>query len=162
MAIRVSPRLTAALALLGAWLPLPAQVQTHEKAFDDYVIRSSVVSSLSIPEASAQAHGIERAPDRGILNVTVLKKGSYLTETVPARVEAEAVNLIGSRRTIPMLQTKADRWVSYTGTFSFAPREVLDFNITVWPQGSRQPLKLNYRERVWVDRTAPGERPEGK
>lgn len=148
-------RFAAALALSLACPLAWGQGQVHEKAFDQFVLRSSVVSSMSIPESSAAANGIQRAPDRAILNVTVLKKGSNLTETVPAKVEASAANLAGSRRLVPMAETKANGWTSYTGTFNFAPREVLDFTITAQPAGGGKPLEMTYREQVWKDRKDP-------
>jgi hypothetical protein len=131
-----------------------AAAQNHEQTFERYVLQSNVVSSLSIPQASAAVHGIRRAADQGILNVTVLKKGQSL-QTVPARVRAHAVSLAGSKRDIEMKETTAGDWVSYTGTFSFAPREVLDFKIVAEPAGSGETLAMSYRERVWVDRQAP-------
>jgi len=131
-----------------------AGAQNHEQAFERYVLKSNVVSSLSIPEASANKHAIRRAADQGILNVTVMKKGQSL-QTVPARVQAHAISLAGSKRKIEMRETKVGDWVSYTGTFNFAPREVLDFNIVAEPTGSGQVLEMSYRDRVWVDRQAP-------
>jgi hypothetical protein len=148
--IRLAVALALPIVCPAAWAQGP-----HQKSFDEYVLRSSVVSSMSISEASAATHGIERAHDRAILNVTVLKKGSNLTETVPARVEATAVNLAGYRRLIRMAETTADGWTSYTGTFKFAPREVLDFKITAQPVGSDKRLGISYREQLWPDRKTP-------
>lgn len=144
-----------AVALCALFGGQSAWAQSHEQASARHVLRSSVVSTFSIPEASAAAHGIQRAADRAILNVTVLKKGSQLMETVPAKVQAHAISLAGSRRDIKMTETKAGDWVSYTGTFTFAPREVLDFTIVAEPVADGEKLELRYRERVWVDQKAP-------
>lgn len=143
--------IAATLFLFAAWPQAGAHAQMQEKTFENHVLRSSVVSSMSIPEASAAEHNIKRAPDLGILNVTVLKKGSQLTETVPAKVSAYAMDLAGTRRLIPMRETKANGWVSYTGTFPFAPREVLDFTVSAQPENVGQPLEMTYRERLWRD-----------
>lgn len=131
-----------------------AGAQNHEQTFQRYVLQSNAVSSLSIPEASASMHGVRRAADQGILNVTVTKKGQSL-QTVPAKVRAHAISLAGSKREIEMRETKVGEWVSYTGTFNFAPREVLDFKIFAEPLGSGEVLEMSYRERVWVDRQEP-------
>lgn len=146
-----SAGMAATLFLFAAWPQAGAHAQTHEKAFEKHVLRSSVVSSMSIPEASAAEHNIKRAPDLGILNVTVLKQGSQLTETVPADVKAYAMDLSGARRLIPLRETKANGWVSYTGTFPFAPREVLDFTVSAQPENVGQPLEMTYREQLWRD-----------
>jgi len=144
---RMRPAL--ALGLLAA--STLAWPQAHQKTFDDYILRSSVVNTLSIPAESAQQHGITRAADTGILNVTVLKKGSELTGTQEARVEAFARDLLGRKREIDMRETEIGQWVSYSGTFTFAPREVLDFVIHAQPAGSDEWLDMTYRERVWQD-----------
>lgn len=150
---RLALRLAAGAAfVLPAW---QAWAQDHEQAFDRYVLRSNVVSSLSIPESSAAIHGIRRAADQAILNVTVLKKNGQSMQTVPAKVKAHAISLAGSKRDIDLKETKSGDWVSYTGTFSFAPREVLDFKIVAEPAGSSQALEMGYRDRIWVDRQAP-------
>lgn len=70
-------------------------------------------------------------------------------------MEASVVNLAGLRRLVPMEETKANGWTSYSGTFKFAPREVLDFTITAHPAGGGQPLEMTYREQVWKDRKDP-------
>lgn len=143
--------IAAALLLLSVWPALEGAAQPHERAFENHVLRSSAVSSMAISEAAAAAHDIRRASDLGILNVTVLKKASQLTETVPAKVNAYATDLSGARRTIEMRETKAAGWVSYTGTFPFAPREVLDFSISAQPEDGGPLLEMSYRERIWHD-----------
>lgn len=42
-------------------------------------------------------------------------------------------------------------------TFSYAPREVLDFRIGVQPAGSGRDLEVSFRERLWsnLDEAAP-------
>lgn len=155
MPLSLNLKIGAAAFVFYLALPSRAEGQTHEKSSDRFILRSSVVSSLSIPDASAKAAGIQRAANVGILNVTVLRKGSQLTETVPADVKAEAVDLAGARRLIRLNESRANGWVSYTGTFTFAPREVLDFHVSAQPAGGGQPLEMTYREQVWVDRKAP-------
>lgn len=149
MACPTIRQVAATLLLVVSPLAWP---QAHEKAFGDYVLRSSVVSSESVPDVGvATHHGIERGPDVAILNVSVLRKGQPV-QTVPARVEAVAVNLAGIRRKVDMKETRSGEWVSYSGTFKFAPREVFDFTIRAEPAGSGTQLEMTYRERLWKER----------
>lgn len=133
-------------ALLFLSLGAPSWSQPHQQTIDQYVLRSSVTSTQNISAESAKEHGIVRAPDVAILNVTVTTKGSQLTETVPAKVTAVATNLVGQRQKIDLTATKADGWVSYSGTFKFASREVLTFAIQAEPVPAGKPLKMTFRE----------------
>lgn len=144
-------------AALLFWSPacLLAGGEVHETADERHLLRSSVVNSMSVSAAAAAAEGIERAPDRAIINVTVLAKGSQLLQTVPARIEAVATGPAGARRPIAMSETRSGHWVSYTGTFRFAPREVVDFAITARPDGGGEPLEMRFRERIWSDARTP-------
>ena len=135
-----------------AWLPFasllaaaPALAQSHEARSGPYTLRSSTVASNTLSPMTARAHGIERSPTRGVLNVTVMKDA----QSVPATVEATAHNLTGRKRPVPLTQTSANGYVSYTGTYDFMHGEVLDFSIRATPQDSAQPLTLQFRDRMW-------------
>lgn len=132
----------------------PAWGQAHEVRAGDYTVRGSTVRSDMLAPVTAQAHGIERSATRGVLNVTVMKKG----KTVPATIEAEAHNLTTRPRPVPMTQTTANGYVSYTGVYDFVHGEVLDFRIRATPPGATQPVMLEFRDRMWAKGGMPDQR----
>ena len=136
-------------ALLIAACAMSAAAQPQEVSRGDYVLRSSTVLSTTIDPVTAREHGIERSSSRGVLNVVVQRRGKAASGNVPAQVTAFARNLAGMEREVPMREAKAPNgWVSYIGTYEFAPREVLDFIVTARPRGSQTELSLKFRDRL--------------
>lgn len=128
-----------------------APAQPHESSRADLVLRSSTVASGMIDGATAARHGIEQAPDVGVLNVLLARTGTDGLRPIPAQVQAEAWSLSGVRQEIAMREVREDGRVSYVGTYDFLPREVIDFRITATPldRPAAQPLALAYRDRMW-------------
>lgn len=146
----------AATAILMLAAGASARAQSHESTSDGYTLRGSTVSTESIPEKEAKAHGIEQSPRRGILNVTVLKKGASGAErTMRADVHAYAKDLNGYRREIAMKPTVANGYVSYAGTYDFVHGEVIDFTVTAKPEDSGRTLTLTFRDRMWANGDLP-------
>lgn len=144
------PRIPTSLVLTAVlWAPLHALAQPHERSEGGFTLRGSTVSSQTIDSATARRHGIEPSPTRGILNVTVERREGPAPRTVQARVQATARNLAGVEREIPMKEVEQNGYVSYTGAYDFAPREVLDFRIRAQPQGASTVLNLTFRDRMW-------------
>lgn len=143
-------RLPAMLCLLALSSPLWAQ--SHEQASGPYVVQASVVATNTIAEESAQVHGIEQESNRAILNVIVMKKGDPQEHPLRAQVQAYATNLAGVRHQIELEEIEVNNRVSYTGTFSFLPREVVDFDISAQPEGSGETINMKFRERIWKTR----------
>ena len=138
-----------ALIALAALLPALAFGQAHQVREGSYTLRSSTVASTLIDPRTAHAHGIEPASDRMVLNVLVQRDERGRHRNVSARVHATASNLAGMPRDIPMREARADNGdISYVGSFTHAPREVLDFAIRAEPQGTDQALSLHFRDRM--------------
>jgi hypothetical protein len=145
-----SRRLVAALLL--PILAAGAAAQSHEVERGGVVLRSSTVASDRISPEAAKQHGVNQSPDRAILNVVVLTSQPGSPATLPALVSASTRSLAGERTVIEMREVRANDRVSYIGTYVFAPREVLDFEVTAQPTGgaSQEPLTLKYQERMWA------------
>lgn len=140
-----------ALALALSMLAPSASAQAHQVQRGDLVLRSSSVASDRIDATTAKRHGIEPSPRRAVLNVVVLSAGHGGRKTFPAQVSASTRSLAGVRQEIEMREVRENDRVSYVGSYQFAPREVLDFEIRAVPTASdrQSPLTLRYRERMW-------------
>ncbi|QOY94120.1 DUF4426 domain-containing protein [Massilia sp. UMI-21] len=132
----------------------PAWGQSHEVTSGAYTLRASTVASNMLAPGTAREHGIERAPTRGVLNVTLMKD----RQTVAAEVEVSARSLTGKSRPVTLAPTTVNGYVSYTGAYDFVHGEVLDFTIQATPQGAGEPLILTFRERMWGRGDLPDER----
>lgn len=138
-----------ALALALASIAAPAQ--PHQASRGDLTLRGSTVASGVIDPATAARHGIDQAPDVGVLNVLLARSRDGNLHPVPAHVQAEAWSLSGVRQKIEMREVRAEGRVAYLGTYDFLPREVVDFRITARPRDEPglPPLSLAFRDRMW-------------
>ena len=132
-------------------LAFAAAAQPHETTLGDFTLRSSTVASATIDEATAKRHGIDQAPDVGVLNVLLARSEAGRLQPVPARVEAQAWSASGVRQQIELREVREGGRISYMGTYDFLPREVIDFRITAEPvgHGAGPTLSLAYRDRMW-------------
>lgn len=145
---RACARGIAAIPLL--MLVAAAWAQPQEVSRGGLTLRSSTVASGMIDQATADRHGIEQAPDVGVLNVVLARSETGRLQPIPAQVEATAWSLSGIRQEIEMREVRENGRVSYMGTYDFLPREVIDFRITAKPLDAPSvSLSLAYRDRMW-------------
>lgn len=122
-------------------------IHTHLVKDGPYTMRASAIDSDTLPPAIAQRHGIIIAPDRGILNVVVLKQEGDAQVTVPADITAVTINLLGQTEPVSMQQVNENNHVSYLGSFGFQPLRNLRFVINAKPHGSIEPFALDFEDR---------------
>ncbi len=96
----------------------------------NYIVHYNALSTESLPPSVAKAYGITRSTNRGLLNISVLKKGSGF-EGVEADIKVSATNLTGQLRSIKLRKIKEQNAVYYISVFSVANEETLDFSIDV-------------------------------
>ena len=96
----------------------------------DYVVHFNALSTESLPPAVARAYGITRSKNKGLLNISVLRKGGNF-EGVEADIEVSATNLTGQLREINLRKIQEQNAIYYISEFSVADQETLDFSIKV-------------------------------
>jgi hypothetical protein len=96
----------------------------------NYVVHYNALSTESLPPSVAKAYGITRSTNRGLLNISVLKKGGSF-EGVESDIKVNATNLTGQLRSVDLRKIKEQKAVYYIGVFSVANEETLDFSIDV-------------------------------
>jgi len=112
------------------------------KEVGNYIVHYNALSTESLPPKVAQAYGIKRSKNRGLLNVSVLKKGAGY-EGVEANIEVSATNLTGQLRNINLRHVQEQNAIYYIADFSVADKETLDFSIKViTPDNNTANLKL--------------------
>ncbi|WP_325170144.1 DUF4426 domain-containing protein [Noviherbaspirillum pedocola] len=149
-----SPAFVISVMLLVGLVMAPGAVlaQSHSVSEGPYVLRASTVSSESLPEETARANGIHHDPRRGVLNVMVAEKKDRALLTTHARVHADARDLTGQRRRIPMREIDSNGSVTYLGTYDFVEGEVIDFLIEAEPMRGDRKLRLTFRDRLWTEK----------
>jgi len=143
-------RVLATLAGIILLFPLPG-VTANSKDFGDFVIHYNAIATDFLPPEVARQYRITRSKNRGMINITVLKKvlGSH-GKPVHARVEVNASNLAGQTRRIPVREVRDGNAIYYVGEFGVANEETLKFNVEARPQGSQEGVTVKFSQDFYT------------
>ncbi len=143
-------RLTRWLLVLALAVPVPSMAE-NSRDFGDYVIHFNAMSADFVPAEIARKYRITRSRNRGLINITVLKKvlGSP-GQPVHARVEVSARNLTGQGRNIRMREIREGNAIYYIGEFSVANEETLNFDVRARPLGSQAVVDVRFSQDFYT------------
>jgi hypothetical protein len=142
------------LFLLGATLLHSASAQAQQSQdFGDFVVHYNALNSKLIPPQVAQAYGIQRSSNRGLLNVTVLKKVLDMPGSpVAAAITAGGTNLTGQHRTIEMREIRdPEGAIYYIGQFPVHNMETYRFAVQVEVEGEDEPLVVKFKQQFFTE-----------
>jgi len=136
--------------LLTLLSPLSVLAENSEDV-GDYVIHYNALATDMLPPVIARDYRITRSQNRGMVNITVLKKvlGSP-GQPVHARVETYARNLAGQARNISMREIREGNAIYYIGEFGVANEETLNFKVRVRPQGERDFYEVEFSQDFYT------------
>ena len=121
------------------------------QVFGDYTIHYNAFNSDVLQPSMAEAYNIVRSKNRGMLTVTVIKKGSELKgEPVHAKVTASASNLTGQFREFKIREIDEKQSIYYMSAFHVAHEEMLDFVLQVLPEGETQVYSVKFRQKFYT------------
>ena len=138
--------------LLGITCLLPHQLLAeNSKDFGEYVVHFNALATDMLPPRVAREYRIIRSRNRGMINITVLKKvpGS-LARPVPARVEAHARNLVGQGRELKLREIREGSAIYYIAEFRVAHEETLKFSVRAQPQDSHDYLEVSFSQDFYT------------
>ena len=137
--------------LLLALLSPASVLAENSQDFGNYVIHFNALATDMLPPAVARDYHITRSQNRGMLNITVLKKvlGSP-GQPVHARVETSARNLAGQDRNISMREIREGNAIYYIGEFGVANEETLNFKVRARPQGERDFYEVEFSQDFYT------------
>jgi Domain of unknown function (DUF4426) len=130
--------------------PLNALAENSQD-FGDYVIHYNALATDMLPPAIARDYHITRSQNRGMVNITILKKvlGSP-GQPVHARVETSARNLAGQDRNISMREIREGNAIYYIGEFGVANEETLKFKVRAQPQGELDFFEVEFSQDFYT------------
>lgn len=130
----------------------PAQpMEETFKDFGNYEVHFNAVRTDALPQDIARAYGIQRSPNRVMLNVTVLRKEAEHAPRKPveATVNVDAYNLNGQLKGIEMRRLSEGDAIYYIGEVTITGSEILVFDISVTPQGETMPLEAKLKREFF-------------
>lgn len=143
--------LALGLAALLAALPA-AEAAAEEFDAGDVVVHYTALSTTQLTPEVCAAYGIARSPNRGLLNVAVLRRvpGRELGVPVPAAVAVTAVNATGQLKPISMRRVDEPPAIYYLGEVTVADQETVTFELLVTPDGAKAPIRLRLQHQFFA------------
>ena len=139
--------------LVGLVLLLPVTASAeNSRDFGQFVVHYNAMATDMVPPQVARKHHITRSQNRGMINITVLKKvlGSP-GQPVHARVEVTAQNLAGQGRTIHVREIREGNAIYYIGEFGVANEETLKFDVRARPQGTQEFVDVQFSQDFYTN-----------
>jgi len=122
------------------------------KVFGDYSIHYSTFTTDMLTAEVASGYNINRSKNRALLNISVLKKVlDTTTKPVRATVVASATNLSAQLKNLEIKEISDQGAIYYIAEFPVADREILNFNISVTPEGESNAYTLTFQQEFFTN-----------
>lgn len=118
--------------------------------FGDYTVHYNAFNTDTLQPEMAAAYNIVRSKNRGMLTVSVMKKGDAGNKPVRANISISASNLTGQFRKFKAREVDEGNSIYYLSEFHVAHEEMLNFTLQILPEGSSQPLTVNFRQKFFT------------
>jgi hypothetical protein len=143
---RVAPRAAVALTLAALFAGSTVHAQ-HVEDFGAYRVRCNALPSAQLLPSMAQAYGIVRSPERGIVNISVQRTaGGVASDPIRAAVTGTAASLGGERVPLRFREIVEDGAVGYISEFPVGAPDTIRFSITVTPESATSPHTLTFQQ----------------
>ena len=121
------------------------------QSFGNYTIHYNAFNSDVLQPSMAEAYGIVRSKNRGMLTITIIKKDSGPAgKPVRAKVTASASNLTGQFRKFKIREIDEKASIYYLSAFHVAHEEMLNFVLNVLPEGETQAHTVKFRQQFYT------------
>jgi len=129
----------------------------QKKVFDgpngsEFHVHYIAFPSTFLQPEIAQQYQLIRSKAVGIINISVIQKMANGTTTSLGTVlEGRMTNDIQQQQMLSFQQVTEGKSVYYLAQVQFSQGEVLTFDVTAYPQGHRNPLKLRFTQTFYND-----------
>ncbi len=125
-----------------------AENATHS---GEYTVHHNAFLTVDLSPEMASRYHIRRSPNRAMLNISIIKEKAGTTGTgVTAEVIAQARNLRGQVRRIPLREIKEENAVYYIGEFLVENLEQVTFTIEAIPNGSDKKITASFKQQFYT------------
>ena len=139
------------LTSLVVMLTIPVQAEQFE-SYGDYQIHYIAFSSEIISPEIAQQYELERARNRAVLNISVLKvDASGATKAVSAAVRGSFTNLAQQKQTLDFHRVVEGDAIYYLASLRYTNREILQFDIEFQPDVAQPVRKLSFSQQLYFE-----------
>lgn len=129
----------------------------QKKVFDgpdgsEFEVHYIAFSSTFLQPDIAKQYQLVRSKALGIVNISVINKlADGSKKAVGAVIEGRMSNDIQQQQMLSFQQVAEGQSIYYLAQMQFSEGEVLTFDISAYPAGSVQPLKLRFSQSFYND-----------
>ncbi len=130
----------------------PAQAE-RSKTFGDYVVHYNALSTDFLKPNTAKQYKIKRSKNRGMVTIAIQEKaeaGKAMGKAVTAKVSGYSKNLNGQTRNLNFKLIEEGTAIYYIDDFSITNQEVIDFVLTLKPNGQDNSYSLKFRQQFFT------------
>jgi len=120
------------------------------KDYGDYIVHYNAFTTDVLQADIAKHYNIRRSKNRGMINISVLKKNNNNT-AVTASVSGTASNLTGQLKSLSIKEIKDGDAIYYISDFSVSNRETLDFSVNIKVDDKERPLRVTFRQQFFTN-----------
>jgi len=148
MSIRNFKPLIAALALML----FPVLSHAGSKDFGEYTVQWSVFPSTFLTPEIAKVNGLNRSRGIGVVNIAIMTKDEDGgTSTVSGQVEGKALNDVQQAKFLAFRRIQEGEAVYFIAEYQYGNAELMTFQITARPTGSRSDLPIRFSQTLFND-----------
>jgi len=143
--------LICSFMLMLAPLAMAQSQDESPKRFGDILVYFSPFNSSYVAPDVAANVGLERAPDKGILNIAVQRQTPEGPVPVDAKVSGTVQTLIGQPQQLNFIRVQEEEALYFVANYGASTRGILRFNVNVQPDEGGQVHTLNFQKEFFPD-----------
>jgi len=121
--------------------------------FGDYTLHYSVFNSAFVPADIARLHGLTRARDQVLINISLTRIDAEGISSLglPAQITGTATNLLQQQRALEFIEIDEGHAVYYIASLKHTNEESINFTVRAQPEGLAQPLTAAFSRKLYVE-----------
>jgi hypothetical protein len=129
-----------------------AALAQYAEDFGAYRVRYNALPTEHLLPTVAQAYGIVRSNELGLLNIAVQRKADGETSTpIRATLAGTATSLGGQRAALKFREIAEDGAVYYIAQFPISAPDTYRFDISITPESATSPYVLKFGQDFVAD-----------
>lgn len=122
------------------------------KDFGEYIVQWSVFPSTFLTPEIAKTNGLNRSRGIGVVNIAIMTENDNGgMSTVSGQVEGKALNDIQQPKFLAFRRIQEGDAVYFIAEYQYANAELMTFQITARPTGSRGDLPIRFSHTLFND-----------
>lgn len=121
--------------------------------FGNFTVHYNALATDFLKPATAQQYQIKRSKNRGMITIAVQEKaapGQAMGKPASAMVSGFAKNLNGQTRNLNFKKITEGSAIYYIDDFSVTNQEVVDFVLSIKPEGQQKSYSLKFRQQFFT------------